>query len=84
MENKSLNNKILEGVSGGQNYSCGWDIGERVSISSGNPQCPDCGEPLTSAGNYPERGYDAFKCRCGKYYVHFYEGDAWYRAYMKP
>ena len=28
-----------------------------------------------------EKGFDAFKCRCGKYYVHIYIGDFWCRAY---
>ena len=84
MEDKSLSAQNLEAVSGGQIDSCGWNIGEQVSINSWDPRCPDCGEKLTNAGNYAERGYDAFRCRCGKYYVHFYYGDTWNRAIMVP
>ena len=82
MENKTINTQNLEAVTGSKKYSANWNIGEKVSISSAMPQCPDCGKPLLSGGNYPERGYDIFKCKCGLYYAHFYVGDVWYRAYM--
>lgn len=84
MENKALNTENLEAASGGQIFSCGWIIGEQVSITSGSPLCPDCGEQLSSAGYYSERGYDAYKCKCGKYYVHIYVGNSWHRAYLVP
>lgn len=81
MENKIINDEDLKVISGGQSDSFSFCLGEQVSIDSGNPKCPNCGESLGFVKSYPSQGFDVFLCSCGHYYAHVYAGDLWYRSY---